>query len=30
MVLRNVLLIVLGFQIVINATRPILTLSAYE
>ncbi|MDW0116110.1 MFS transporter [Sporosarcina thermotolerans] len=30
MVLRNVLIIVLGFQIVINATRPILTLSAYE
>ncbi|KAB2336114.1 MFS transporter [Cytobacillus depressus] len=30
MVLRNVLLIVLGFQIVINATRPIITLSAYD
>ena len=30
MVLRNVLLIVLGFQIVVNATRPIITLSAYE
>lgn len=30
MVLRNVLLIVLGFQFVINATRPIITLSAYD
>ncbi|MCG7343399.1 MFS transporter [Sporosarcina sp. ACRSL] len=30
MVLRNVLLIVLGFQLVINATRPIITLSAYD
>ncbi|MBU8881343.1 MFS transporter [Bacillus sp. FJAT-29790] len=30
MLLRNVLLIVLGFQIVINATRPIITLNAYD